>query len=226
MMKSLYIFLLLAPISILRAQVNLEDTTALRKVIQFSGIITEGDSLYGVSGAAVISLNANTGTNTNLMGYFSMPVFEGDSIIVAAFGYKKRTFVIPHDTGYSYSIMIQLQLDTIALPDVDLRAFPSEEVFKEVLLAMELPHQNEYDNMKVNINDQIMARLQNRADVTPGASFKYYMDKQASSMQNKYVITMNPLTNPFAWARFIKEVKDQKARKEAEEKEKKNNRSY
>lgn len=212
--------------SLIKAQMSVKDSIPLKKVIQFSGIITEGDSLYGVSGAAVISLNSGTGANTNLMGYFSMPVFEGDSIIVAAFGYKKRTLIIPYDTGYSYSIMIQLQLDTIALPDIDLRAFPSEEVFKEVLLAMKLPNQNEYDNMKVNINDQIMARLQNRADVTPGASFKYYMDQQASSMQSKYVITMNPLTNPFAWARFIKEVKDQKARKEAEEKEKKNNRSY
>ena len=69
---------------------SLKDST--KKVVQFSGIITEGDSLYGIAGAAVISLNSGTGTNSNLMGYFSFPVFEGDSIVVAALGYKKRYF--------------------------------------------------------------------------------------------------------------------------------------
>lgn len=227
MMKSLvtYLFLFLA-FGIVSAQTVKKDSSFQKKVVQFSGIITEGDSLYGVSGAAIISLNSGTGANSNMMGYFSMPVFEGDSILVAAFGFKKKYFIIPRDTGYSYSVMIQMQQDTIILPDIDLRAFPSEEVFKQVLLAMELPNENEYSNMQVNLNAQILARLQYRADVTPGAAFRNSMDRQANALQQKYVVTMNPLTNPFAWARFIQEVKLQKAKKEQEEKEKKNYKSY
>lgn len=198
-----------------------------KKVIQFSGIVTEGDSLFGVPGAAIISLSSGTGANTNMMGYFSLPVFEGDSILIAAFGYKKRYLTIPIDSGsHSYSIMIELQNDTILLPEIVLRRFPSEEVFKEVLLSMNLDDKVEYSNMKANLNDQIMARLMTKADVPPSISFRYYMDKQASAMQTKYVVTMNPLTNPFAWARFLQEVQYQKKRKEELEKEKKSNRSY
>jgi hypothetical protein len=203
-----------------------QENNPLKKVIQFSGIVTEGDSLFGVPGAAIISLKSGTGANTNMMGYFSLPVFEGDSILIAAFGYKKRYLTIPIDSGHSYSVMIELQNDTILLPEIVLRRFPSEEVFKEVLLSMDLDDKVEYSNMKANLNDQIMARLMIKADVPPSISFRYYMDKQASAMQTKYVVTMNPLTNPFAWARFLQEVQYQKKRKEELEKEKKSNRSY
>ena len=223
-MKKIILLILIALCLNLASWSQVENTS--KKVVQFSGIITEGDSLYGISGAAIISLNSGTGANTNMMGYFSLPVFEGDSILIGAFGFKKKFLTIPVDSGYSYSVMIELQNDTIKLPEIILSRFPSEEVFKEVLLSMNLENNVEYNNMKDNLNDQIMARLMTKADVPPSISFKYYMDKQASAMQTKYVVTMNPLTDPFAWARFLQEVQYQKKRKEQLEKEKKSNRSY
>lgn len=195
---------------------------SVEKVIQFSGIVAEGDSLYGVAGAAVISLNSSTGTNSNLMGYFSMPVFEGDSIVVAALGYKKKYFVIPEDIdgNYSYSLMINLTTDTIELPLVDLRVFPTEEVFKEILLAMNLNNRSDYDNMENNLNARIMERLLLTSDLPGNASFKYYMDKQVLAAQRKYTLTTNPLTDPFAWARLIKDLKEYKEKKDKEKKDK------
>ena len=199
------------------AEVVVEDTT--KEVIQFSGIVAEGDSLYGIAGAAIISLNSGTGANSNLMGYFSFPVFEGDSIVVAALGYKKRYFVIPEDTNQSYSLMINMTADTIELPLVDLRIFPSEEVFKDILLSMDLNHQDDYANMETNINSQIMKRLMLDSDLVGSASYRYYMDKQALALQQKYMYTSNPLTNPFAWAKFIKDLQENKKRKDKEKKE-------
>lgn len=192
---------------------------SVKKVVQFSGIITEGDSLYGISGAAIVSMNSGTGTNSNLMGYFSFPVFEGDSIVVAALGYKKRYFKIPKDTSQSYSLMINMSVDTIELPMVDLRVFPSEEVFTEILLAMDLNSEDDYSNMESNINAQIMSRLMETADLVPRSSYRYYMDQQAIKMQQKYMYTVNPLTDPFAWARVIKDLKESKEKREAQKKQ-------
>ena len=87
-MKKIILLILIALCLNLASWSQVENTS--KKVVQFSGIITEGDSLYGISGAAIISLNSGTGANTNMMGYFSLPVFEGDSILIAAFGFKKR----------------------------------------------------------------------------------------------------------------------------------------
>ncbi len=223
MLKKVILFILLATSFFLVAQTTVGNQ---KKVIQFSGIVAEGDSLYGIPGAAIICLSSNTGANSNMMGYFSLPVFEGDSILIAAFGYKKRNLVIPKDSGYSYSVMIQLQTDTIKLPEVVLTKFPSEEIFKEVILSMVVENKVIYDNMEENLNEQIMARLMLKSDVPPSMSFKYFMDKQASASQTKYVITMNPLTDPFAWARFLKEVQYQKNRKKQLEKEKNSNKNY
>jgi hypothetical protein len=196
------------------------------KVIQFSGVVAEGDSLFGIPGAAVISLKSGTGTNTNLMGYFSLPVFEGDSVLIACLGYKKRYIVIPKDTNQSYSIIIKMLEDTLILPQIDLFVFPSEETFKEIFLAMELSGKSDYANMQSNLNEQIMARITTKMDIPASVTFRNSLDKQAQLAQQKYVYTTNPLLDPFAWARFLNEVKLQKERKEREEKEKKSNTSY
>lgn len=223
-MKKFHVLILLLFSSLVYSQNSKVDS--VKKVIQFSGIITEGDSLYGIPGAAVISLSSGVGVNSNMMGYFSMPVFEGDSVLIAAIGFRKRSFKIPTSSGYSYSVMIALQLDTILLPEVVLHTFPSEEVFKEVLLSMKLNDEVDYQNMQNNLNVQIMDRMMAKAEVPASSSFRYYMDRQANAMQRKYVVTMNPLTDPFAWARFLKEVQAQKERKEKEAKDKNSNKNY
>ncbi|CAA9281260.1 MAG: hypothetical protein AVDCRST_MAG95-3325, partial [uncultured Adhaeribacter sp.] len=55
-------------------------------VVQFSGIVASGDSLYGVPGVTVYVPKAGRGTATNEYGYFSMPVLAGDSVVVRALG--------------------------------------------------------------------------------------------------------------------------------------------
>lgn len=225
MMKSALFMSLLMLSGMVFSQTS-QDT--LPKVIQFSGIITEGDSLYGISGAAVIQKSSGRGTSTNLMGYFSIPVLEGDSIIIAALGYKKHQLIIPDfdSTSYSYSVLIQLIEDTLHLPVVNINAFPSEAVFKEVLLAMELPDQRDYDNMQNNLNERILERLVQNTPTDGSLSHRYYMDRQANALQQKYLVTTNPLLDPFAWARFVKDIKEYRANKKREDKEDNNNSAY
>jgi hypothetical protein len=222
MMKKLFICLIL-----LFPLITWSQTEQVKPpVIQFSGIITHSDSLYGIAGAAIISLSSGAGVNSNLMGYFSIPVFAGDSILVACLGFKKRYLNIPSTITESYSVVIEMKGDTLILPEIDLYAFPSEEVFKQIILAMEQPKEGDYANMQANINEQILTRIMYKSDMAASVSFRNSMDRQAQFAQRKYALTVNPFLDPFAWARFIREVKAQKAKKDLEEKETKNNRKY
>ena len=73
--------------------------------------------------------------------------------------------------------------------------------------------------MEANINVQIMNRLMQTSDLVASSSYRYYMDQQAMLMQRKYMYTTNPLTDPFAWARFVRDLKEHKKKKEEEKKE-------
>jgi len=220
--------LILACQLVLKAQELEQAEDSIRPVVQFSGIITEGDSLYGVSGAFIYIPSTGRGTNTNLMGYFNMPANRGDSIVIAALGYQRQYLVIPEDTSgeYSYSVVLKLQQDTLELPEVVINSFPSEKVFKEVFLAMDLPYEQEYANLKKNLNSDVLAALLETQDLDGETSYNYFIRQQAAIAQRQHTVQTNPLLNPFAWAKFFKDINDYKKKKEEEKKKKNSDSDY
>ncbi|MDH4058678.1 MAG: carboxypeptidase-like regulatory domain-containing protein, partial [Cyclobacteriaceae bacterium] len=60
-----------------------------RRIIQLSGVILGQDGrkeVYQLPGVHVYVPKAGRGTTTNSLGFFSMPVLAGDSIIVSSIG--------------------------------------------------------------------------------------------------------------------------------------------
>ena len=110
-----------------------------KRVIQLSGVVLEEDSVSGVPvpGVHVYVPKAGRGTTTNGMGFFSMPVLEGDEIIVSAVGYDRQNVTVASDWPEYQTIIITLTQDTTFLPEVDLFAFPTEEVFKQAVSGYE-----------------------------------------------------------------------------------------
>lgn len=194
-------------------------------IIQFSGIIVQGDSMYAVPGAFVYVPNTSRGAVTTMVGYFNIPVVAGDSVIIAALGYEKQFHKIPADSGSSYSVIIRLKNDTIALPEVSISSFPSERVFKEVFLAMNIDERN-IDNMNRNLNKQIMNRIMSSQDIDGSLAYKYYMNQQVYAIETQYMAQTSNFLNPFAWASFFQSIKDEKERKKKEAKERRNNSGY
>ncbi len=197
-----------------------------KKLIQFSGLVVEGDSLLGIPGAHVFIPKAGRGASTNLLGYFSIPAMPGDSILILAVGYKRQSLVIPKDTLQDMTVMIQMSTDTLFLPEVEIRALPSERVFKEAFLALHLPDQQNHDYMQKNLNDQIMQRLLLESGMSASMNHRYYMQRQINAIERRYMIQTNPLLDPFAWARFFKDVQREKQKKEARKKKQNNDKSY
>jgi hypothetical protein len=175
------------------------------KIVDFSGIVVEGDSLFAIPGAFLYVPNTTRGTTTSLVGYFNFPVLAGDTIIIAGMGYTKQHFVIPDTTG-SYSLVIRLESDGILLPEVSISSFPSEKVFKEVFLALEIDTRA-IDNMNNNLNAQILSRILANSDIEPSTVYKYYMNQQVQAIETQYMMQSTNFLNPFAWAQFIDSLK-------------------
>lgn len=192
-----------------------------RHVVQVSGLVVSGDSLYGVPGVAVYIPKSGRGTNTNYVGYFSLPALNGDSILINSLGYQVRRYIVP-DTlkADKMSLIIELMEDTLMLPTVEVFPWPTEQLFKEAFLSLKLPEQD-MNNMNQNLNEQVLKRMLYTSSASGAENHRYYMQKQVQVNDNRYNIVSPALvfTNPFAWSKFITDVKKKRFKSTMQEKD-------
>ena len=176
-----------------------------RKLVQFSGIVV-GDEGYGLPGVHVYVPSAGRGTSTTMNGYFSMPALEGDSVLFTSIGYSRVFMIIPSpEQGDHVNIALQMKTDTTYLDNIDITPYLSEELFKETILTMEIPDQQE---VLQNRLDGASLALMIQATPYDGAlNARYFLDQQIQYQMDKYGPRSNPLLNPFNWAKFIQSLK-------------------
>ncbi len=180
------------------------------KVIQFSGVVTTQDTVSGIMGAHIYVPKRGRGTTTNYYGYFSFPVLEGDSLVISVVGYHKKHVVIPEIEGDSYTQIISMEEDTTYLPELEISPFPTEEMFKEAVLAYRLPNQGDLNNMDSNLDAVTLAEMARVMPMDGSMNHRYFMQQQAEYLFDAYGPRPNPLLNPFAWAEFLKTFKKKK----------------
>ena len=178
-----------------------------KKIIQLSGVVVGQDSISGVGGVHVYVPKAGRGTTSNPYGYFAMPVLAEDSIIVSAIGYQKQSFIMPGDKGVSVTLFIELKPDTTILPELEIFPYPTEELFKKAVLAVELPNRRDLENLDKSLDKDLLRRMYNNEPMSANMNYKYFMDQQMMATSTKYQLPSNPLLNPFAWVKFIKAIK-------------------
>jgi hypothetical protein len=181
-----------------------------RDVIQFSGVVSDQDTVAGILGAHVYVPRGGRGTTTNYYGYFSFPVLEGDSVVISAVGYQKTSVIIPELEEDSYTIIIAMKEDTTYLPELEILPFPTEEMFKEAVLAYRLPNQGDLQNMDRNLDPMTLLEMARVTPMDGSLNHKYFTQQQAVYWHDGYGPRYNPLLNPFAWAEFFKSIKKKK----------------
>jgi hypothetical protein len=178
-----------------------------RKVIQLSGIVLGEDSLSGVPGVHVYVPKAGRGTTTNRVGYFSMPVLVGDELIVSAIGFEKQFFKVPDTERENLTIVIEMVSDTTFLETVEIMPFPTEEIFKEAMIAMNLPiNERSYDNL----NEDLLALMLQSVPMDGAGNHQYYMNNWVEHQNDRFGPRSNPLLNPFNWANFFRSLRSKK----------------
>lgn len=178
-----------------------------KRIIQFSGIVVGEDSTSGVAGVHIFVPKGGRGTTSNPYGYFSMPVLERDSLIISAVGYEKMHLIIPEGNSDNYTVIIELLADTTYLPEVEIYPYPTEELLKEAILALEVPYQYQYKNMRQSLDQAMLNKMYRNLPMNAGNNYNFYMSQQMVTYNSRFQTTSVPLLNPFAWGEFIKSLK-------------------
>lgn len=183
-----------------------------RRIIQLSGVILSEDekgNVYQIPGVHVYVPKAGRGTTTNSLGFFSMPVLAGDSIVISSVGYVRQHYIVPNHPSEYLTIVVELVQDITFLKEIEVLSFPTEEVFKEAILALNIPTDNSGIDQR-NLNQELLALMLKTTPMDGPMNQRYYLDQWASSAQYKYGPQMNPFLNVFNWAKFFKSLQQDK----------------
>ena len=177
-----------------------------RKVIRLSGIILNADSTDAVPGVNIYVPKMGRGTVSGRFGYFSMPVLEGDTILFTFIGLKKQTFNVPNKVENDrISLILTMEVDEIALAEIEVVPYPTEEEFKQAVLAMTVE-----DPMVVsrsNMSPEMLLRWAESIPASGNENFRSFQEGQL--LQNNDIYGPRPLRilDPFAWSQFIRSIK-------------------
>jgi len=178
-----------------------------RDVVQFSGVVLGNDSINGLPGVHIYVPKAGRGTTSNPYGYFSVPLLKGDSVIVSAIGFEKLSMIVPGDQGNSVSVIIELAEDTTYLQEIEIFPYPTEELFKEAILALELPYAEDLNNLDAVIGQDVLDRAYYQLEPSASANHRYFTEQQFRYAQTRFQIPGISLLDPIAWSKFIQSIK-------------------
>jgi hypothetical protein len=175
--------------------------------IYFSGFIVDSKHSDPMVGVHLYIPKAGRGSTTNSQGFFALATLPGDSIVISYVGYKKHVLKIPEDRDESYTVVIELIEDNTMLPVVEVHPYPTEELFKEAFLALELEDEEMIRNMRENLNQRMMTILAMNMPMDANMNYKYQMHQSTVRLENRNTIPSLQLLNPFAWANLIQSIK-------------------
>lgn len=167
------------------------------------------DTVSGpVPGVHVYIPKAGRGVTTNAVGFFSLPVLVGDSIVISSVGYKRQHYIVPENAPEYWTIFVPMVEDVTYLQEIVIVPYPTEEVFKEAVLALNLPPDDGID--KKNLNAELLALILQTTPMNGPLNQRYALDQWAASQNSKFQPVTNPFLNPFNWAKFFNGLKKKK----------------
>lgn len=177
-----------------------------RRLIQLSGVTM--DTVSGpVPFVNIYVPTAGRGVRTNEVGFFSLPVLAGDSIVISAVGYQRQYLVVPHDAEEYLTIFVSMVEDVTYLREVEILSYPTEEVFKEAVLALNLPPEQIDEK---NLNAELLALMLKTTPMDGPLNQRYSLNQWAASQNDRFMPVTNPFLNPFNWAKFFSGLKKNK----------------
>jgi len=181
-----------------------------KKIVQFTGVVVDTETNQGIPGVHIFAPKGGRGTTSNPYGFFSMAVLEGDSMLISAVGSEKEVIKIPvlPEDKYNFTVVLSLKPDTTYLPELEVYPFPNEQIFKEAVLALQLPNQQDLNNMQRSMDQRMLNRMYRNLNMDGNNNYQYYMSQQANANNQKYQTSSLSLLDPFAWNRFIKSLKN------------------
>jgi len=198
------LFLFSLNILVAQEKVNWQDDgSKARKLVQFTGVVVEGDSLRPIPYTSIIIKNSNRGTISDYFGYFSFVAQVRDTLQFSAIGFTNATFIIPDTlSDNKYSLIQVLRTDTVYLQTTEVYPWPTKEQFKQAFLKLEMP-QDDLDRANSNMARADMKERMTGMAMDASLNYKYNMQQYQSKLYYAGQLPPNNLLNPIAWAKFI-----------------------
>ncbi len=179
-----------------------------QEIVQLTGMVVGDDGHTALPGVHVYVPAYGRGTTTNAYGYFSMPVLVGDHLVLSSVGFVKQQFIVPRGTNGRVKAMFTMQTDTLYLENIDITPFLSEKMFKEAILAINLPDEGEMLGNRLDGN--AISALVRTMPYDASLNATYYFNQQLYYLQDNYGPRSNPFLNPFNWSKFFKSMNKKK----------------
>jgi len=194
---------------------NLNKQSTVKKVIQLSGIvISGGDSIKPLHYVNIGVKNASRGTSSDYEGFFSLPVYQTDTIVFSTIGYQKAVLTLPDNlTTAKYSIIQTLQKDTIRLPETLIYPWPSPTAFKRAFIELDIPD-DEITIARKNLEREALKELGTLLPADGKETTSAYLRNESKKYTYMGQSPPNNLINPFAWIQFFKMMKEGKLKLE------------
>ncbi|CAN5158822.1 hypothetical protein BH09BAC5_BH09BAC5_14530 [soil metagenome] len=178
------------------------------KIIQFSGIAVDGDSLTPLPFVAVVIRHSERGVYSNVNGYYSIVVEPKDTVDFFALGYHRATYILPDTfTTNSYTHVQALKIDTIMLHEAVIYPWPSKEQFKNAFLTTSIAG-DDLERARANLSQSEMIRVAQNVAMDAGMVYSSSMQQQTAKNYYAGQKPPNNLLNPVAWSRFIQSVQN------------------
>jgi hypothetical protein len=180
------------------------------RYVQVNGIITD-ESYRPVPGVVVFSKKLKKGTLSERSGIYSITSTPGDTVFFRALGFKRYHTIIPENfTERHCEVDILLAIDTIQIKEVNIMPWKNYSDF-----IKDITKPRPVDPILENMNDNIASIYvaianQNNSTfrVAPEAGYRYAMEQNFVALSTREQYPYNNLLNPFAWAKFIKGIKN------------------
>jgi len=202
-MKPALLILFLVTTFFLKAQDNPNEN-----VIQFTGVVVEGDSLQSMPFTHIIIKNSRRGTVSDYYGFFSLVAHTNDTVVFSSVGYHRNEFVIPDTlTENSYSLIHMMVRDTLLLKELTVYPWPTREQFKQAFMTVEIPD-NGLERAKKNLSRESMMAVAGRIPIDGSTTYKYALQNRYTQLYQAGGYPSLKLLDPIAWSKFIKAWKD------------------
>jgi hypothetical protein len=179
-----------------------------RKVVQFSGMTIDADSLFPIPFVAIVIKGTSRGCYSTGSGYYSIVAQEKDTIEFYSLGYRTGIYVIPDTFTISQVNHVQtLRMDTVLLTEMVVYPWPSREQFKNSFLALDIPD-DDMERARMNLAQQRMVAAAQHVNADGQGAYRAAMANQTGKNYYAGQYQPNNLLNPIAWAKFIQSMRD------------------
>jgi carboxypeptidase-like protein len=179
-----------------------------QEIVQLTGVVVADDGQTQLPGVHIYVPSYGRGTTSNVYGYFSMPVLVGDHLVLSSIGFTKQEFIVPEGTNGRVNVVFRMVTDTVYLENIDITPFLSEKMFKQAILALNVPDAGEM--IAGRLDGNALSAMARNMPYDASLNASYYFNQQLYYMQDNYGPRSNPFLNPFNWSKFINSLNKKK----------------